>query len=84
MEYVFSNHAKVEIERRKLPLDLITSVIENPQQVISKFNDRKAFQSKSIWNDGREFILRVIIDDTVVPAIVITVYKTSKIYKYWR
>jgi hypothetical protein len=30
------------------------------------------------------FLLRAIVDYRVDPAVVITVYRTSKIDKYWR
>jgi len=32
---------------------------------------------------GTISLLRAIVDDTVDPAIVVTVYRTSKIAKYW-
>jgi hypothetical protein len=30
------------------------------------------------------FLLRVIVDDGVDPAVVVTVYRTTKIEKYWK
>jgi hypothetical protein len=30
------------------------------------------------------FLLRAIVADNVDPAVVVTVYRTSKISKYWR
>jgi mRNA-degrading endonuclease RelE of RelBE toxin-antitoxin system len=83
MEYRFSRHAQTEMERRKISVDLVESVLDNPQQVISEKEGRKAYQSK-IDIGGRAFLLRVIVVDDVEPAVVITVYKTSKIDKYWR
>jgi Domain of unknown function (DUF4258) len=83
MEYRFSRHAQTEMERRKISVDLVESVLDNPQQVISEKEGRKAYQSK-INVGGRAFLLRVIVVDDVEPAVVITVYKTSKIDKYWR
>jgi mRNA-degrading endonuclease RelE of RelBE toxin-antitoxin system len=83
MEYNFSRHAQTEMERRKISVDLVESVLDNPQQVISEKEGRKAYQSK-IDVGGRAFLLRVIVVDDVEPVVVITVYKTSKIDKYWR
>jgi hypothetical protein len=34
--------------------------------------------------DGKDSLVRVIVNDTVDPAKVVTVYKTSRIKKYWR
>jgi mRNA-degrading endonuclease RelE of RelBE toxin-antitoxin system len=83
MEYRFSRHSQTEMERRKISVDLVESVLDNPQQVISEKEGRKAYQSK-IDVGGKFFLLRVIVVDDVEPAVVITVYKTSKIDKYWR
>jgi hypothetical protein len=33
---------------------------------------------------GKMFLVRVIIDDGVDPAVVVTVYRTTKIEKYWK
>jgi len=45
---------------------------------------RKVYQSKFDFGGGRMFLLRAIVDDRADPAVVITVYRTSKIDKYWR
>ena len=29
------------------------------------------------------FMLRVIVDDSVAPPVVVTAYRTTKIEKYW-
>jgi mRNA-degrading endonuclease RelE of RelBE toxin-antitoxin system len=83
MDYKFSSHAQTEMERRKISVDLVESVLDNPQQIISEKEERKAYQSK-IDIGGKAFLLRVIVVDNVEPVVVITVYKTSKIDKYWR
>ncbi|MBD0264301.1 MAG: DUF4258 domain-containing protein [Tolypothrix sp. Co-bin9] len=83
MEYRLSRHAQTEMERRKISVDLVESVLDNPQQIISEKEGRKAYQSKFDVS-GRVFLLRVIVVDNIEPAVVITVYKTSKIDKYWR
>ena len=84
MRFKISHHAEEEIERRKIPLFLLKSVLEKPQQVITEKRDRKVYQSQLDFGEGKIFLLRAIIDDQVEPAVVITVYRTSKIEKYWR
>ena len=44
----------------------------------------RAFQSMINTGTGKDYLVRAIVNDTVDPAKVITVYKTSKISKYWR
>ncbi len=34
--------------------------------------------------DGKSYLVRVIVNNTIEPAVVVTVYRTSKINKYWR
>lgn len=84
MNYILSNHAQTEIERRGIPLSLVESVLANPQQIVSEKEGRKAYQSQVEFGGGRIFLLRVIVADDVQPMVVITVYRTSRIEKYWR
>ena len=40
------------------------------------------YQSRVTIND-KSYLLRVMVDDTRQPAVVVTVCRTSKISKYW-
>ncbi|MUG99243.1 DUF4258 domain-containing protein [Scytonema sp. UIC 10036] len=84
MRYTISRHARTEIERRGIALSLVGDVLENPQQIVQERNGRKVYQSQVKFDNGKIFLLRVIVADDVDPAVVITVYRTSKIEKYWR
>lgn len=42
----------------------------------------KAYQS-SCDIGGKTYLLRVIVDDAVDPAVVVTVYRTTRIGRYW-
>lgn len=35
MNFKISQHAKEEIQRRNIPLNLLNSVLNNPQQIVS-------------------------------------------------
>ncbi|RUR85001.1 hypothetical protein PCC6912_11170 [Chlorogloeopsis fritschii PCC 6912] len=72
------------MERRRISLSLVESVLDNPQQIIQEKEGRKAYQSQVDFGDGKIFLLRVLVADDVDPKVVITVYRTSKIEKYWR
>lgn len=84
MNYKISRHAQIEMERRNIPQSLVESVLNAPGQVVSEKEGRKVYQSKIDFGSGKTFLLRVIVVDDIDPAVVITVYKTSKIEKYWR
>ncbi|MBI1940238.1 MAG: DUF4258 domain-containing protein [Acidobacteria bacterium] len=83
MNFQFSRHAREEMERRQIPLALVESILADPQQVISGPTGRKVYQSEHHFG-VRIFLVRVIVDDSFEPATVVTVYRTSKIGKYWR
>lgn len=84
MSFKFSRHVEDEIKRRNIPENVVESVLQNPQQIVEEYGDKKAYQSKVDFGEGKIYLLRVIVADNVDPAIVVTVYRTSKIKKYWR
>ena len=83
MRYRLSTHAKEEIERRKIPQGWVESVLEKPDQVVPERGVLKAYQSKRDIG-GKMFLVRVMVDDGVDPAVVVTAYRTTKIEKYWK
>lgn len=84
MRFEISRHAREEISRRGLPENLVETILQNPQQIVDEYGNKKAYQSILDLGTGKEYLVRVIVNDTVEPAKVVTVYKTSKIKKYWR
>ncbi len=84
MRYRISRHAQTEMERRGISLSLVESVLDHPQQIMLERDGRKAYQSQVDFGSGKIFLLRVIVADDINPTVVITVYRTSKIEKYWR
>ena len=46
-------------------------------------DSKKTYQSQLDFG-GRIFLVRAIVAEDVVPNLVVTVYRTSKISKYWR
>ncbi len=84
MKYKLSKHASSEMKRRGIPLSLLEPVLENPQQVVPGRGAKKVYQSQVDFGSGKVFLLRAVVNDTADPMEVITVYRTSKISKYWR
>ena len=41
------------------------------------------FQSR-VDIGGKQYLLRVMVNESVDPRVVVTVYRTNKIAKYWR
>ena len=84
MKFRFSNHVKQEMVRRRIPEQFVVSVLNSPEQIISGKGDSKIYQSRIDFEGEKAYLLRVIVDDSVDPAVVITVYRTTKMSKYWR
>lgn len=83
MNFIFSNHALQELQRRGLQRNMVESVLNNPQQILEEKEGRKAYQSQVDFGVGKIYLVRVIVADNIDPAVVITAYRTSKITKYW-
>ena len=84
MNFRFSKHAESELVLRQIPREFVEAVLRQPQQIVPERPPKKAYQSQVDFGGGRIFLLRVIVDDTVEPAMVVTVYRTTKINKYWK
>lgn len=84
MEVVIKGHASFEAERRGISEEFIKFVVENPQQKVPSKKGRVILQSRYYdEEENKEMPLRVIGRETSNKFEVVTVYKTSKISKYW-
>ena len=84
MNFRYSKHAEQELALRRIPRAMVDEVLRHPQQIVPERDPKKAYQSQVDVGGGRIMLLRAIVDDTVEPAVVVTLYRTSKISKYWR
>ncbi len=85
MKIIITKHADFEAERRGIKEELIKAVVENPQQKASSKKGRVIVQSKYYDEEiNKEMLLRVVGIETQDKFEVVTVYKTSKISKYWK
>lgn len=82
MNFKLSGHAEKELERRKIPRAYADAVLNDPQQIVPESEGKKAYQSKLDFS-GKVYLVRAIVKEND-PAMVVTVYRTSKIEKYWR
>ena len=82
MNIIFSQHALDEMERRNITKEQVISVIENRVQVI-ELEGKNIYQERITFPNNKIYLLRVFVNIVVEPNVVITVYRTSKINKYW-
>jgi hypothetical protein len=83
MEYTISNHARQEMDRRNIKEKWLSEVMGNPEQIVEEYGNMVCYQSR-MQIDGENYLIRVIVDPKVDPPRIVTVYRTSKIEKYWR
>ena len=83
LDYLITEHATLEMKRRGIDEATLRSVLVAPGQRESVRPGRDVLQARVI-NEGKEFVVRVLVDVDRTPANVVTVYRTTKIGKYWR
>jgi hypothetical protein len=82
-----SDHAKFQMKRRGISENMVDTVLKNPEQVIESISGRKILQSRFSFSEREEIkhhLVRVVVDSRAEPPKVVTVYRTSRIEKYWR
>jgi hypothetical protein len=79
----FSDHARLEIVRRDIPHEVVEQVLSNPEQVVPEHGGLVARQSR-VELEGKQYLVRVVVAERPDVAVVVTVYRTSRIGKYWR
>lgn len=82
-DYVFSEHARWEMERRGISKNQVDQVLGEPEQMQEDRPGRCVYQSRLPFGVSL-YLVRVFVDIDRFPAEVVTVYRTSQIRKYWR
>jgi hypothetical protein len=85
MEFRLSRHAEWEMARRSIPLALVRAVMDAPEQRLRDESRAGAwiYQSRLRFEDGRMYLLRVVVAEEHTPPVIVTAYRTSKVTKYW-
>lgn len=83
MNFELSTHVQQEMQRRGIPLAVVEAVLAAPAQKVPEHGVVVCYQSQVEIN-RRLYLIRVMVNETVTPVKVVTVYRTSKITKYWK
>jgi len=82
---VLSDHVRRQAERRGIDEAILLTVATAPEQVAPVRDGREVRQSRVPFPpDGRLYLVRVFVDLSPGRETVVTVYRTSRITKYWR
>lgn len=69
--------------RRGIGREWIEDAIKNPIQIVDGYGGRKVAHKK-FFIDDKEYLLRVVYEETEEKYIVVTAYLTSQISRYWK
>lgn len=84
-EYILTDHALMEMRRRDIGEEEIKKVMTSPEQKVNVREGRCVYQSRLYFGKPPLiYLVRVFVDVDREPKEVVTVYRTSKIEKYWR
>ena len=84
-EFVFTDHALSEMARRQISEEDVKTVLAKPEQTEMVRAGRAVYQSRLEMDEPPKiYLVRVFVDIDPSPPYVVTVYRTSKIEKYWR
>jgi hypothetical protein len=86
--YRLTDHAQMEMARRQIPAaDVadVARVLATPEHMEMVRPGRVIYQARVVWGTPpATSLLRVFVDIDRQPPDVVTVYRTSKIPKYWK
>ena len=79
MEFVISKHCLEQIKLRGITEEEIFSILKKPDHILKQDEETSVYQSLTF--DG-SLLIRIFVNTSKQPSLVITAYKTSKISKY--
>lgn len=84
-QFHLADHAKDQMSRRQISEEDVARVLVAPEQGEFVRKGREVYQSRvESGEPPKTYLLRVFVDIDREPPEVVTVYRTSKIAKYWR
>ena len=84
MNIIFSKHAQEQMHRRGIKYETVLFTISQPDQTIIDEDDMSIIIYQSIIKDDEQmFLLRVLVNKDKQPNVIVTLYKTTKILKYY-
>jgi hypothetical protein len=84
VRFLVSRHAEEEMLRRQIPREWLDSVLQRPEQRVPQPGGKEILQSRFTSGDGKMYLLRTVVAMEKEPPVIVTVYRTSKIERYWR
>ena len=85
MEVVLTRHAREMAARRQIDEILIRKVARHPEQRVRGVEGAVVLQSRFVDEQaGKTMLLRLVAEESPGRVRILTVYKTSRVEKYWK
>jgi hypothetical protein len=78
-----TGHARWQAARRGIAESTALGVAVSPEQILVVRSGREVRQSLVTFPNGARQLVRVVVDTGGSDMKVVTVYRTSKVAKYW-
>ena len=84
MDFIFSKHAQEQMQRRNINREDVVLTVSQAEQIIEDDENTEIVICQSmIKENGQMFLLRVFVNRDKYPNVIVTIYKTTKISKYY-
>jgi Domain of unknown function (DUF4258) len=84
-DFIISSHARLQMERRGISDGVVRQVLESAEQRFQTRRGRVVLHSRALLGaPATMYLVRVVVDIDRQPAEVVTVYRTTRLSKYWR
>lgn len=85
IDYIVTPHAKTEMRRRGIDEEHLRLALAAPEQMLDVRPGRVVYHKLfAMGSPMKTYLVRVFMDVDRQPAEIVTVYRTSKVSKYWR
>jgi Domain of unknown function (DUF4258) len=81
-QFQLSFHALEQMEMRGISEEIVFLVLNNPDETLIETEGQLIFQKKVLFDTEKVYLVRVFVNMEKNPALVKTVYRTSKFEKY--
>jgi hypothetical protein len=80
-----TEHARSEALRRQVSEETVLAVAGDPEQRVETRAGREIRQSRiADPASGKLYLIRVVVESDEAGETIVTVYRTSRVSKYWR
>jgi hypothetical protein len=80
---VFSEHARLQMRRRRLDVRNVRAVLDQPESVSAGRPGRVVVQARlPLPPSGKVYLVRIVVDVDRLPPEVVTAYRTRRFARY--